>query len=146
MQLKRSRRTASRASEYWRPNDVRILIDECVPRPVVDRLRVDHDVVWARETAPGDNDLDVLARSVEEGRILVSTDYDFGDLVFRLERPAVAVVLLVIANPRLDLVRIADDVAKRLAAFGEDRLVGMLTVIEADRTRQRALPAQGDRA
>lgn len=41
-----------------------------------------HDVLSARETAPGASDEALLALANQERRVLVTEDKDFGDLVF----------------------------------------------------------------
>ena len=42
-----------------------------------------HDLVWIEEETPGIDDQAVLSRATAEGRILLTYDKDFGDLVFR---------------------------------------------------------------
>ena len=44
--------------------------------------RLGHDVVSASDMAPGTMDEEILAIATEEGRILVTEDKDFGELVF----------------------------------------------------------------
>lgn len=66
---------------------MRFLVDECVARPLVPALRLRFaDVVYVADTSPATKDRDVLAWAVREKRVLVTEDYDFGDLVFRLGR------------------------------------------------------------
>lgn len=125
---------------------MRLLADECLSRAVVERLRRDgHDVAWGLvEEACGDSDRKVLARSIAENRLLITEDRDFGELTFRLGQPALGVVLI-----KMDGTLGADEVAERvlrgIGEIGEADLRGMFTVIDADRTRQRALPPAADR-
>jgi hypothetical protein len=66
---------------------VRFLADEGAESQVVARLRSDgHDIDYIAELAPGITDDDVLDRANSAGRLLVTVDKDFGELVFRLER------------------------------------------------------------
>jgi predicted nuclease of predicted toxin-antitoxin system len=52
---------------------MRFLADENFPGDAVTALRaVGHDVAWIRADAPGSSDADVLARAVEEVRILLT--------------------------------------------------------------------------
>lgn len=62
---------------------MRICANENVPEACVIALRqAGHDVVWIREVAPGSADAAVLSRAQAEGRLLITFDKDFGDLVF----------------------------------------------------------------
>jgi hypothetical protein len=67
---------------------VKLLADEGVDAAIVTRLRSDgHDVVYVAELSPGITDEAVLELANANERILVTTDKDFGELVFRL-RPS----------------------------------------------------------
>lgn len=57
------------------------------------------DLVWVRDTMPGATDEAVLATAVAEGRVLVTFDKDFGELVFDLGRTASPGIILL--RPRL---------------------------------------------
>jgi uncharacterized protein with PIN domain len=116
------------------------LIDECVVGFVISELRLlGMDVMAVSEISPGIDDVQVLRMSVEHGRILVSADYGFGELVFRLTMRAVGIVLIapdvVEKDPRAASKMIAGRIAETSAS-----LAGRLTVMEKDRTRQRPLP------
>jgi predicted nuclease of predicted toxin-antitoxin system len=77
---------------------VRWLADECVAGSVVARLReAGHDVTYVAELAPSTTDPDVTALAHREGRLLLTEDKDFGELVFRWNRPVPGLVLLRIA-------------------------------------------------
>ena len=61
-----------------------LLADENVDRPIVERLRRDgHDVVYVAELAPGIVDDEALRAANTRNAVLVTTDKDFGELVFR---------------------------------------------------------------
>ncbi len=63
---------------------MRIVADENVEKEIVDRLRADgHDVLYIAETSPGIDDGAVLETSLDSGRVLLTADKDFGDLIFR---------------------------------------------------------------
>src|ERR1700693_4605542 len=63
---------------------IRFLADENVSRLVVERLRAGgFDVISIAETTPGAADKDVLEAADAEGRILITEDRDFGELVIR---------------------------------------------------------------
>lgn len=91
------------------------LCDEDVEVAIVERLRADgHEVEYVAEQSPGLSDKQVLERSNQLGAPLVTTDKDFGELVFRQERVHAGVVLLRLAglsndaNPRATSVAIRD--------------------------------------
>jgi len=72
-----------------------ILADENIVADVVARLRADgQDVVWIAELSPSIADGEVLERAAREGRVLVTDDKDFGELVVREGRPHRGVLLL----------------------------------------------------
>jgi predicted nuclease of predicted toxin-antitoxin system len=116
---------------------MRFLADECSDAGLVDALRDGgHDVLYAIESLRGATDDDLLARAVSERCILLSEDKDFGELVYRLRRPAHGIVLL-----RFD---VADRVLKvpRLRYLLEqevERLPDAFVVLEADKVRVRPL-------
>jgi predicted nuclease of predicted toxin-antitoxin system len=120
---------------------VRWLADECVAAPLVARLReAGHDVAYMAEIAPATADPDVLARSHDDGRLLLTEDKDFGELVVRWNRPVPGLVLLRI-DPEKNLLKSARlDAA--IGTFGE-RLYGRYTVVEEARFRSRPLHSPG---
>ena len=74
---------------------MRLLANENFPGLAITALRSHgHDVVWIREDSPGISDYDVLSRATAEGRILMTFDKDFGELVFRLGLNAPSGVIL----------------------------------------------------
>ena len=118
---------------------MRFLVDDCIPRQVVARLRLEgHDVIWARDVCPGDEDTKVLARAVSENRILLTEDRDFGELTVRFKLPAIGVVIASIGEFAWGLDVIAEHVV-RVVNDLDGSCVGALTVIEPGRARQRPL-------
>ena len=78
---------------------MRLLADEGVDAPTVARLRADgHDVTYVAELAPGITDEAVLDLANAESRVLLTADKDFGELVFRMRRVPVGVLLLRLAG------------------------------------------------
>ena len=116
---------------------MRFLADENVSRLVVDRLRIaGFDVASVGMTISGASDEVVLAAATREGRILVTEDRDFGELVIRQRIDVLGVVLLEL--DRLSNAAEADAVAAVIAA-NLDRLPGALMVIEPGKVRIRPL-------
>lgn len=116
---------------------MRFLADENVSRHVVEGLRAaGFDVTVIGLTNPGASDRDVLATARRDGRILITEDRDFGELIVRQRVEVQGVVLLEL--DRLSNVAEAD----RVAAFvstNVDKLSGNLLVIEPGRVRIRPL-------
>jgi predicted nuclease of predicted toxin-antitoxin system len=74
---------------------MRFLANENVPGDAVTSLRqAGHDVAWVRMDAPGSSDKDVLERAVEESRVLLTFDKDFGELAWQRQLPASCGVIL----------------------------------------------------
>ncbi len=116
---------------------MRWLADECVDAALVTRLRsAGHDASYIAEIASGVTDTEALRRAQEEGRLFLTEDKDFGELVFRFKRAVPGVVLLRIdpETPHLKWTRLESAIAK----FGEG-LFGRYVVIEEARFRSRPL-------
>lgn len=78
---------------------MKLLADESVDRPVVDRLRQEgHDVVYIAEVSPSVTDDEVLQQANNFGALLLTADKDFGELVFRQGRLHTGVALLRLAG------------------------------------------------
>lgn len=62
---------------------MKFLIDRCAGRLLAEWLRNEgHDVIESRELGPDPGDRDLLQRAATDGRILVTIDTDFGQLIF----------------------------------------------------------------
>ncbi len=69
--------------------------DECCDVPLIESLRSGgHDVVYAKEQMKGEEDDVVLEGAFRENRVLMTEDKDFGELVYRLKKPANGVILM----------------------------------------------------
>ncbi len=115
----------------------RLLADECCPALVVARLR-DHgfDVHYVAEARPGLSDRDVLGLAAEEGRVVVTTDKDFGLLVVRLRHRVEGLILLRLR--RVHTPAGAHEIAARVARDA-GLLAGRVTTYTEDRVRRRPL-------
>lgn len=97
---------------------MKLLADEGVEAQTVERLcRDGHDVGYVAELAPGITDDEVLSRANREGRVLVTVDKDFGELVFRLGRISTGVLLVRLSGLAAD--EKAALVAEALREHGE---------------------------
>ncbi len=117
---------------------MRFLADEDVPKAIVHALRAaGHDVAWVRETSPGIRDEAVLASALAEKRVLLTFDKDFGELVYRVGRPASCGVVFF----RIPLEQPAVLASGIVQAIGSrDDWEGNFSVIEPGQIRMRALP------
>ncbi len=62
---------------------MKVLLDTCVWGPATQALADDgHDVIWAGAWPQDPGDDQILERAAMEGRVLVTLDNDFGDLIF----------------------------------------------------------------
>lgn len=121
---------------------MRFLADECCDAGLVEGLRLaGHDVLYAIEAMPGAGDAAVLERAHGEGRLLLTEDKDFGELVVRLQRPVRGVILLRFAV-REEALK-APRLLELIGRHGE-RLPGAFVVLEADRVRRRPLEGKAD--
>ena len=117
---------------------MRLLADENFPGDAVRTIRSHgHDLVWIREDAPGISDRAVLSRATTEGRILITFDKDFGELVFRLGLSAPSGVILFRMPPssRSAIAQTAVTVLESQADWA-----GHFSVVEEDRVRVTPLP------
>ena len=116
------------------------LADESCDFAVVRALReAAFDVVAVVEHSPGATDDQVIALSVKEGRVLLTEDKDFGQLVFAANRESAGVIFIRFpATARGSLgVRVVETVQRE-----QDRLSGAFVVLQPHRTRITRLPAE----
>ena len=117
---------------------IAFLADECFSGPLVRAMRASgFDVVRSAVTHPAAADEQVLALAFAQGRILLTEDNDFGDLVVRFGLPTHGVT-------RVDLKSLskADQVVRLIKAVKDldKKMLGAMVTIEPSRTRVRQLP------
>jgi predicted nuclease of predicted toxin-antitoxin system len=114
------------------------LADESCAGPVIRALReAGHDVVAIAEVAPGATDERVLERALNEKRVLITEDRDFGELVYARGRSS-AGVILVRFHGSLRRAKPAT-VVEAVAKLGS-RLRDAFTVVEPGRVRISGRP------
>jgi len=70
-------------------------MDECCSSQLVDKMRdAGYDVYYVLEEIRGSTDIDVLKKAYQEHRIVITEDKDFGELVFRLKKEVIGIILL----------------------------------------------------
>jgi predicted nuclease of predicted toxin-antitoxin system len=120
---------------------VRFLLDECCAPALAQALRsAGHDVRHALEDLRGSDDEALIALAVQDERVVVTEDKDFGELVMRHGRALPGLILLRI-EPRDRHLK-----ARRLLALlarDETGLIGSYAVVEVASIRLRPLPISG---
>ena len=93
-------------------------------------------MLFVLESKPGATDDDVLALAFDERRLLLTEDKDFGELVYRLKRPAHGIILIRIGvkNRSEKLPRM-----KKLLDSYSERCTGRFVVIDENKYRFRPL-------
>ena len=114
------------------------MADESCAGPVIRALReAGHDVVAISEVAKGATDEQVLERALNEKRVLITEDRDFGELVYARGRSSAGVVLLRF-HSRARRAKPAT-VVEAVAKLGS-RLRDAFTVVEPGRVRISGRP------
>jgi predicted nuclease of predicted toxin-antitoxin system len=115
---------------------MRFSIDACVPEQLAVALRALGADVTSAAGRPAMPDDEVLSGSVARNRVLITSDKDFGDLVFRDGKSALGVVLI-----RFDIVTVvlAVETAKRILALDNGGR-NFFAVLERTSVRVRRMP------
>ncbi len=106
---------------------MRFLVDECTGPAVARWLQnQQHDVFSVYEQARGMDDDDVIHKAFVENWILITNDKDFGEKVYREQRPHRGIVLL-----RLEDERATNKITvlQSLLESYPDRLPGQFVVV-----------------
>ncbi|HEY6350037.1 MAG TPA: DUF5615 family PIN-like protein [Candidatus Angelobacter sp.] len=112
--------------------------DESCAGPVIRALReAGHDVVAITEVTPGASDDQVLKRALNEKRVLITEDRDFGELIYARGRSSAGVILLRFHNRarHVKAATVVDAVAKL-----DSRLQDAFAVVEPGRVRISSRP------
>ncbi len=115
----------------------RFLVDEFVPRDVLDAVRaLGHDAVLVKDITQGASDEDVLDFAQRQTRIMLTEDRRFGLLAINGGRPSCGVVILTLdkLSPAERAKRVSD-VLPSLA----NEIAGSVLVIGLTRVRRRPL-------
>lgn len=112
-----------------------LLADESIDFPIVAKLREDgHTVLAIAEMSPSISDDEVLNIANAQVMLLVTGDKDFGELVFRLKRVALGVILVRLSG--LAATTKANLVSTAVREHGNE-MEGCFTVIEPGNVRIR---------
>ena len=121
---------------------MRFLADMGVSWRVLEHLRTaGHDAVHLRDEGlqklPDDL---VFKKAIDEQRIILAFDLDFGEIAARTRGPVISVILLRLTNTTSEHVASRLDAALTLA--GDALAAGAIVVVEEDRCRIRLLPIE----
>ena len=106
---------------------MKLLADENLRRDVVDWLRsAGHDVAWIAEDSPGCFDEEIVYRANREGRILITADLDFGELIIlhNLQVPGVLILRMGTIKPK-EILKILQDNWPKIKAVLTNQIVIM---------------------
>jgi predicted nuclease of predicted toxin-antitoxin system len=114
---------------------MKLLADEGVDKPLVDLLRFSgFDTHYILETHPGCDDEQVLQIANDESRVLITQDKDFGELVYRLNKVHLGIILIRLGTT--SALEKAQLVNHTLQEHGE-KLTNAFTVIQTNAIRIR---------
>jgi len=116
---------------------MRFLVDAHIGKLIIAFLESrGHEVLHATSFPHATGDLDILRAAARERRVIMTSDTDFGELVYRLGEPAFGVVLL-----RIDVATEAERLAviERFWASIEPAIPGHFVTVTAKRVRRSPL-------
>ena len=80
---------------------VKFLVDECVGPTVAKWLKQNnYNVISIYDDSPGIDDYSVLKKAIQENRILVTSDKDFGEMIFKNKMKHCGIILLRLVNEK----------------------------------------------
>ena len=115
---------------------MKFLLDVCADSRLLRSalLELGHDVLSASERFPQPSDETLLAHARDDGRVLITEDKDFGELVFLRGLPHGCFVRLVGMSPRAKLVGIRN----LIESYGHAMRDGAIIVVTEQRVRIRS--------
>ena len=112
---------------------MRFLIDECTGPVVSNWLhKQGHNVFSVYEQARGADDEQVISIAINEERVLITNDKDFGEKVYKDRHPHCGIILLRLEDER-SATKI--EVLSHLLSQYSERLPGAFTVVSERRVK-----------
>jgi len=116
---------------------MKIVADESVDFAIVDTLRKsDIEILFVGHVYSGANDEDVLELSNKENALLITEDKDFGELVFRLKKANLGIILVRLSGLSSEL---KAKIVLRSLKESFEKMKNSFTVISANQTRIKKL-------
>jgi predicted nuclease of predicted toxin-antitoxin system len=113
---------------------VKLLLDSCISRTAKEYLALlGHDVRWIPEDGRDPGDEEILRMSVDESRVIVTLDKDFGELAVVRRLPHCGILRLVGVRPN----RQGAAIAVVLERYGTEPERGAIATFQKDRIRMR---------
>ncbi len=118
---------------------MRYLVDRCAGRRLAESLRTSgHDVSEARTIGPDPGDRALLELALSEGRILITIDTDFGELIYLHDVPHAGLVRLPDVPAERRIALMSDLIAQHGSALDE----GAVVTIRGGRIRISRAPGR----
>ncbi len=111
---------------------MRFIVDESTGRKLTSLIKqAGYDSIFSRDALPKADDVQILDFAEKNNWILITDDKDFGELIFRLNRPSSGVIFL----------RLAKDPVKRFERIKDilDNAEHKFTVVKEGQIRVRDL-------
>ena len=116
---------------------MRFLVDESTGKRFHRLLiHAGYDSVFVGDVLSGCDDEEILSKAESEKRILITDDKDFGELIFRLNKPASGVILFRGSKNPKERFDVFSEVLKKVSAESS------FTTIKDDRFKTRKLDAR----
>lgn len=113
---------------------MRLLLDSCVWQGARDELgAAGHDVVWVGDWPADPGDEEILAFALQQERVVVTLDKDFGELAVAFGRDHTGIIRLVGFSVRKQ----AGACLAAIASHGDELPAGAIVTVEPGRLRFR---------
>jgi predicted nuclease of predicted toxin-antitoxin system len=115
---------------------VKLLIDNCVSHQVASALRArGHDVDNVSDWSTDPGDRRVLAEAVRMGRVVITGDREFGELVVFERLPSAGIVIL---DPDIPAAKHEEACLRAISTHEAELVAGAVVIVMPDRIRIRA--------
>ena len=112
---------------------MQFLVDECAGPKLADWLRQQgHDVFSVFDEARGADDDVILEKAVVESRILITSDKDFGEMIYRQKRSHCGIIFIRLDDQRA-IAKI--NVLKHLLENYSEQVAGHFVVVTETKVR-----------
>lgn len=113
------------------------LADENLEYSIISYLREKNiNILAVRDLMKGSTDTEIIEYALNNNRVIITNDKDFGELTFRLHKPNMGVILLRL--PNLSSVEKMNLLISAIEKLGED-VANKFIVIEENTIRIRSL-------